>query len=121
MSALTIDAINELLAGSRSRGDYDSVLSEFLNSDDAGIEVDLTSGPLAGKDPKNVVTGFNNAKARMNKETGTPVHPGGHAVKVILRTVGEGEAAESHVFLINTAKVGDGTPAAAPAADANAQ
>ncbi len=87
MSALTLDAINELLKGGKTRGDYDTVLSEFLSGPDAGTEVDLTSGPLAGKDAKNVVTGFNNAKSRMVKETGQPRHPGGHAVKVIKRTV----------------------------------
>jgi hypothetical protein len=107
-NALTAEAIQQLLATSRGRGDYDSVLAEFLKSEDAGIEVDLTAGALAGKDAKNVVTGLNNAKTRMNKETGSPVHPGGHAVKVILRKVGEGDAAEEHVFLINTAKVGGG-------------
>jgi hypothetical protein len=106
--ALSQDAIQALLATARGRGDYDTVLSDFLKSDDAGIEVDLTSGALAGKDAKNVVTGLNNAKTRMNKETGLPVHQGGHAVKVILRKVGEGDAAEEHVFLINTTKVGGG-------------
>jgi len=106
--ALTQEAIQALLATSRGRGDYDSVLSDFLKSGEAGIEVDLTAGSLAGKDAKNAVTGLNNAKTRMNKESGEPVHKGGHAVKVILRKVGEGDAAEEHVFLINTALVGGG-------------
>lgn len=113
---LTADAIAALLATSRGRGDYDSVLSDFLKSGDAGIEVDLSAGALAGKDAKNVVTGLNNAKGRMNKETGEPVHKGGHAVKVILRKVGEGENAEEHVFLINTSLVGGGVPEEAEAA-----
>ena len=107
--ALTAEAIASLLATSRGRGDYDSVLSDFLKSGDAGIEVDLSAGALAGKDAKNVVTGLNNAKTRMNKETGEPVHPGGHAVKVILRKVGDGDNAEEHVFLINTSLVGGTT------------
>lgn len=107
--ALSNDAIQALLATSRGRGDYDSVLSDFLKSEEAGWEVDLSAGALAGKDAKNVVTGLNNAKTRMNKETGNPVHPGGHAVKVILRKVGEGDNAEEHVFLINTALVGGST------------
>jgi hypothetical protein len=54
----------------------------------------------------------------MVKETGQPKHPGGHAVKVIKRTVGEGDSAVDHVFLINTAKVGGAAteaPAEAPA------
>ena len=113
--ALTAEAIASLLATSRGRGDYDSVLNDFLGSGEAGIEVDLSSGALAGKDAKYVVTGFNNAKSRMNKETGTPVHPGGHAVKVILRKLGEGDNAEEHVFLINTALVGGGVEEGEPA------
>lgn len=123
---LTLDAISSLLAGSRTRGDYDSVLNEFLSEDaPAGIEVDLTGGALAGKDPKNVVTGFNNAKIRMDKGTGKPAHPGGHAVKVLLRWVDTGETEtdpetnkqvpvkEGHVFLINTAKYSPDGQAAA--------
>lgn len=106
--ALTAEAIQALLASSRGRGDYDSVLADFLKSGETGIEVDLSAGALAGKDAKNVVTGLNNAKTRMNKETGSPVHPGGHAVKVILRKIGDGDNAEEHVFLINTALVGGG-------------
>lgn len=112
---LSLDAIAGLLAGSRTRGDYDGVLSDFLSDDaPAGIEVDLSTGPLAGKDPKNVVTGFNNAKARMDKNTGKPVHQGGHNVKVLIRWVETDETEvvdgktvpkkEGHVFLINTAK-----------------
>lgn len=115
MSALTIDAIQELLAGSRARGDYDQVLDEFLKSGEMGIEVDLTNGPLAGKNTekgaKNVVTGFKNAAKRMD-DNGQPRHPGAHNVQVILRKVGEGDSADYHVFLINKAALGqaaDGT------------
>lgn len=126
---LTLDAIAGLLAGSRTRGDYDGELSAFLeDSAPAGIEVDLSSGPLAGKDPKNVVTGFNNAKARMDKNTGKPVHPGGHNVKVLIRWVDtgnkdeKGEAIkEGHVFLVNTAKYSpDGASATQDTAEAAA-
>lgn len=109
MSALTLEAIQELLAGSRARGDYDEVLASFLKSGDMGIEVDLQNGALAGKNnekgAKNVVTGFKNAAKRMNDD-GTPRHPGAHQVQVILRKVGEGETAEYHVFLINKAALG---------------
>lgn len=110
MSALTLDAIQELLSSSRARGDYDQVLDEFLKSGEMGIEVDLTSGPLAGKNndkgAKNVITGFKNASKRMNDD-GTPRHPGAHQVQPILRKVGEGDTAEYHVFLINKAKLGE--------------
>lgn len=107
---LDLSAINDLLSSSRARGDYDQVLAEFLESGMAGIEVDLTSGPLAGKNTekgaKNVVTGFNNARVRMNKDTGQAVHEGGNNVQVILRKTGEGENEEFHVFLINKSLVG---------------
>jgi len=131
-NALTLDAINELLASAKTRGDYEQELRNFINGPDAGIEVDLTSGTLTGKDPKNVATGFNNARKKMNDD-GSPAVPGGAQVKVLLRWVDTGEPAlddqgnqikndkgvpqtvkEGHVFLINTAKVGDGS-APAPA------
>lgn len=109
MSALDIEQIQALLAGSRARGDYDEILDSFLKSEEMGIEVDLTSGPLAGKNnekgAKNVVTGFKNAAKRMN-DNGEPRHPGAHNVQVINRKVGEGDEAEYHVFLINKARLG---------------
>lgn len=131
-TALTLDAINELLSSAKTRGDYEDELRAFVNGPDAGIEVDLTTGTLTGKDPKNVATGFNNARKKM-LDNGQPAVPGGAQVKVLLRWVDTGEPAmddngnritndkgvpqnikEGHVFLINTAKVGDGS-AAAPA------
>lgn len=114
---LDLGSIGELLAGSRARGDYDSFLAEFLNANIPGVEVPLDSGTFAGKNDekgaKNVVTGFNNARTRMNKETGKAVHEGGNNVQVILRAIGDGEAKEYHVFLINKALVGQTAPAAA--------
>lgn len=109
MSTLSLEAIQQLLSDSRARGDYDTILNEFLKSDEMGIEVDLTSGPLAGKGTekgsKNVVTGFKNASKRMNDD-GTPKYPGAHQVQVVSRKVGDGENAEYHIFLINKAKLG---------------
>lgn len=99
MAALTQAQIQELLANQRSRGDYDAVLAEFLDSGEAGIQVDLESGVLAGKDAKKVKTGLDNARKRINQSTGKPVFEQGHAVKVIV--------AEDNVFLINTASVGE--------------
>lgn len=120
MSALDLSAIQELLASSRARGDYDSILDNFLKSEEMGIEVDLESGPLAGKGTekgsKNVVTGFKNAAKRMN-EDGTARHPGAHNVQVIARKVGEGDDAEYHVFLINKAQLGQGATEASETAD----
>lgn len=118
-TALDMDAINALLASSKTRGDYRDELISFISGDAAGIEVDLTSGALTGKDPKNVATGFNNARKKM-KEDGTPDVPGGPQVKVLLKWVNTGEkdaegkdVKEGHVFLINLAKVA-GADAQAP-------
>lgn len=126
-TALTMDAIEELLASAKTRGDYEDFLRDFISGDDVGIEVDLSSGTLAGKDPKNVATGFNNARKKMNADTGKPAVDGAPAVKVILKWVDTGEpltdengnrvtndkgvpqnVKDGHVFLINTAKLGDG-------------
>ena len=119
MSALTLEQIQSLLAGSRARGDYDAVLSNFLKSEEMGIEVDLNNGPLAGKNnekgAKNVVTGFKNAAKRMNDD-GTPRHPGAHQVQTVLRKVGEGDDAQYHVFLINKGRLGAPATEEAPAA-----
>lgn len=104
MSALSPDQITALLSKTRSRGDYDTVLEEFLNSGEAGIEVDLTSGPLAGKTADQAFVGFNNARTRVNKETAKPVHEGGHAIKVIKeKPANEGEPGA--VYLVNTSLV----------------
>lgn len=130
-TSLTMDAIETLLASAKTRGDYEIELKNFIASDDIGIEVDLSSGSLAGKDPKNVATGFNNARKKMNADTGKPAVEGAPAVKVILKLIDTNEPEtdangnpvtddkgntvtkkEGHVFLINTAKLGDG--AAAP-------
>ena len=99
MAALTQEQIQQLLANQRSRGDYDAVLSAFLDGGEAGEQVDLESGVLAGKDAKKVKTGLDNARKRINQSTGKPVFEQGHAVKVIV--------AEDNVFLINTASVGE--------------
>jgi hypothetical protein len=129
-TSLTMEAIETLLASAKTRGDYEVELKNFINSDDIGIEVDLSSGSLAGKDPKNVATGFNNARKKMNADTGRPAVEGAPAVKVILKLVDTEEPEtdengnpvrddkgnvvtkkEGHVFLINTAKLGDGATA----------
>lgn len=111
LTSLSPDMISELLAKTRSRGDYGTVLAEFLKSGEAGIEVPLDSGPLAGKTAAQAAVGFNNARTGVNKETGQPNHPGGHAVKVIKQVDKDSEGNElpgGRVFLINTALVQTG-------------
>lgn len=116
--ALTAEMIQQLLSTSKSRGEYDGVLREFLSSGEAGIEVDLQSGPLQGKRAKQVKVGFDNARKKTN-EAGA-VHPGGKGVRVIAITgkvAGEdGKEVDApnnendHVYLINTALAGGAEP-----------
>jgi len=108
MSALTADMIQELLAGSRTRGAGTEVIKEFLDSDEAGIEVDLNSGPLAGKSPGQAYTTLLNAKKRTRtNESGSTelAMPEAAKVRVIKRNQGTKENEDWHVFLINTDKI----------------
>jgi hypothetical protein len=97
--------IQELLAGSRTRGAGTEVLENFLSSGEAGIEVDLTSGPLAGKEPGKAYTTLVNARKRTKTdEKGSTVlaNPELGKVRVIKRNNGSAENPEWHVFLVNT-------------------
>lgn len=107
--ALDLDAINKLLSETRTRGDYDVILDEFYNSGEAGIEVAVGEGQLAGKDAMNVYTGLNNAKKKQTKE-GALVRPWGPSIKVIKKNFGTKEAPDEHVFLINTGLVEGASP-----------
>lgn len=97
--ALSAEQIAELLANTRGRGEYATYLSEFLDSDEAGIKVDLENGTLAGKSVDKAFTGLNNARTAVNKEDGTPKIKGGADVKVVR------SPDKTAVFLINKAKV----------------
>lgn len=92
MSALSPDQIAALLAKGRTRGDYDRVLRDFVESGEAGIEVPLSEGALAGKTSKQAKTGLDNARKRTNDQ-GKLVVEGAQNVKVIEN--------EGHVYLIN--------------------
>lgn len=108
VSALTTDMIQELLAGSRTRGAGTEVIKDFLESDEAGIEVDLNSGPLAGKSPGQAYTTLLNAKKRTRtNESGSTelAMPEAAKVRVIKRNQGTKENEDWHVFLINTDKI----------------
>lgn len=85
--------IQELLAAGRTRGAYGTVLSTFLESGNPGEEVDLTSGPIAGKSSKQAKTGLDNARKRTD-DKGALVYAGAQNVRVIEQ--------DGHVYLINT-------------------
>lgn len=94
--AQTLDAatIQALLAKGRSRGDYETILREFVTSGEAGWQVPLDSGALAGKTAKQAKTSFDNARKRMGDDGKLKVE-GGNNVKVIV--------SDDQVYLINTA------------------
>lgn len=103
--ALSQDQIAELLAGGRTRGAGTAVIEEFLASGEAGEEVDLTTGHLAGKSPGQAYNALNNARKRTKTDdSGNTVlaNPSMGKVRVMKKNVGDKENEEWHVFLINT-------------------
>src|SRR4051812_29389416 len=91
MTALTPDLISELLAGARTKGAGDDVLEGFIDSGEAGIQVDLESGAFAGKTAAQAATSLNNAKKRTktnDKGETVLVHPNAAQVQVIKRKFG---------------------------------
>lgn len=103
--ALSMDEIGELLSSSRSKGSGTEVLQDFLNSEEPGIEVDLSTGALAGKDPGKAYTTLNNARKRtVTAADGSPVaaNPEFGKIKVLKRNRGTKENPDWHVFLVNT-------------------
>lgn len=101
---LDLDQITKLLSETRTRGDYDVILDNFHASGEAGIEVELGAGQLAGKGAQNVYTGLVNAKKKQDAD-GKLVREWGPAIKVIKKNFGTKDNPDEHVFLINTALV----------------
>lgn len=107
-NALTTEQIQKFLAGGRTKGAGEEVIKAFLAGGEAGEEVDLTNGPLAGKSPESAFATLNNAKKRTRQtEDGQTVlaMPDASSVRVIKRNLGNKDAPDVHVFLIDTAKV----------------
>lgn len=101
---LTLDEINEILAGTRSRTNAGSFLSEFVKSGELGKKVDLQSGTFAGKDAKKVKIALDNARKKTNDD-GSLVLPEGPTIAVRVK--------DGNVFVINTALVSEATAAQA--------
>lgn len=105
MSALSPDAINELLAGARTKGAGEQVLQDFHESGDSGWEIDLTSGAFAGKTAGQAYTTLTNAKkkTKVNDSGETvPLFPWGGNIQVIKRKVDDVE----HVYIVDKSLVG---------------
>jgi len=62
------DALAALLAGSRTHGNYDKALEEFIASGKRAVQVPLDDGLFNEKKPSSVKTGFEGAKKRAEKE-----------------------------------------------------
>lgn len=108
MSAIDTSMIDELLADTRVKGAGDEVLKAFLASGEAGWEVDLKSGPFAGKDAKNAQITLNNAKKKTKTNDAgetTLMYP--EASQVITKVVGKDDekaGTKARLFIIDRAK-----------------
>jgi hypothetical protein len=124
VTALSGEQIQGLLAGARSRGEYDTYLKEFMESGDPGRLVDRETGILAGKKADQVKVGLENAKKRTN-DAGQFVHPGAQGVKVIRKApeddngkpIKDAPDNEVMIYVIDTAKV-EGVATQEPSQDA---
>lgn len=65
---LNDDVINQLLASSKQRGQYDSELKAILDSDAKGVQIDLENGTFAGKKAQSVKTGLDNARKKLAED-----------------------------------------------------
>lgn len=61
-TTLDLDAVNAVLAASRSKGGYDEELLDFVKSGDIGREI-----PVGEKKPASMKASFVQAKARQSK------------------------------------------------------
>lgn len=88
-SNLTDEFIAELLAGSRTKGQYKTFLDEFVASDEPVVNVKETWPVLKDKKASAMYQSFNNAKAKLNGA--------GEAIRVINRN--------DELFLMHTGRV----------------
>ncbi len=87
----------ETQSQTRSRGDYDGVLADFIASDSRGWRISA-EGVLEGKKAPAMKSGLENACKRMEK------HEAGSAasIKVVLFKNGTGDDATQEVRLLNS-------------------
>jgi hypothetical protein len=105
MAGLTQEQIADILAGSRTRGAGPQVLTDFLENGEAGEEVDLSTGPLAGKEVQAAYTALTNARKRTksNPDGSTSMaNPEFGKIQVRKVNAGTKDAPDVHLFLINT-------------------
>lgn len=100
MVGLTAEQIQALLGGARQKGQYLKLLNEFCESGESGVDVQETWMELRDKVASTIKQGFDSAKEKKD------VHADAEFVKVIVNTVGEGDNAVKHVYLINMKAAG---------------
>lgn len=110
---LDLDAITEILGTTRSKTNAAEYVEDFLKSGELGREVDLTVGSFAGKDAKTIKTALDNARKKVNDETGALAIPGGTDVQVRVKQETNGKKGADKVvlseklFIINTKLVAE--------------
>ena len=113
MSSLSLEDITGILSETRSKTNSGEYLRDFIESGQLGREVDLNAGTFAGKPAKTIKTALDNARKKVNDETGQLVIPGGTDVQVRVKQVTNGKKGaekkvlEEHLFIINTKLVAD--------------
>lgn len=114
MSEMVLDlqSIGDILGGTRSKTNASDYLRDFLASGDLGREVNLNAGSFAGKSAKQIKTALDNARKKVNEETGTLAIPNGTDVQVRVKqeTEGKGDAKKvisEKLFVINVKLVAD--------------
>jgi hypothetical protein len=113
MADLTLEDITGILGETRSKTNAGEYLSNFIQSGELGREVDLNAGTFAGKPAKVIKTALDNARKKVNDETGTLVIPGGTDIQVRVKQQTNGEKGDKKVvlseqlFVINTKLVAE--------------
>lgn len=105
MAGLSPEQIQALLGKTRQRGIYEEKLIEFVNSGEAGVEVNSQWVELADKKDTTLKQGFENAKQKAHVMEATEGKA--ELIKVI--------ANEDRVYLVNLAHVEGAVPAEATA------
>lgn len=91
VTELSDNAIQELLASTKTRGDYDREIGAFIEGGQKGVEVSLDSGTFAGKKATSVKTGFELARKR-------PATKEAHAEVENVRVINS----DNRIYLIRT-------------------
>jgi len=113
MSGMTLEDITGILGETRSKTNSGEYLDDFIKSGELGREVDLNAGSFAGKPAKTIKTALDNARKKVNDETGQLQIKGGTDIQVRVKQTTNGEKGDKKVvlseqlFIINTKLVAE--------------